>query len=117
LRIAARRQEEELPRGYESLADADNPLAACERSHLADALISLSAAERRLIFLRYWEDRTEQQIAAMLAIPTETVKVTLHRARAKLAGSLRAEAGFGAGLGRRDVGISEGDQASALLVP
>lgn len=47
-------------------------------------LANLSEAERELIYLRYERDLTQSAIADLLGIPEGTVKVRLHRARAKL---------------------------------
>ena len=51
------------------------------------ALRSLRPDERRLIRLRYMEDLTQCQVAEALGVPEGTVKVRLHRARARLRGA------------------------------
>jgi RNA polymerase sigma-70 factor (ECF subfamily) len=51
------------------------------------ALRSLRPDERRLIRLRYMEDLTQGQVAEALGVPEGTVKVRLHRARARLRGA------------------------------
>jgi RNA polymerase sigma-70 factor (ECF subfamily) len=48
------------------------------------ALSTLGEDERRLLRLRYEEDLTQGQVAAALGVPEGTVKVRLHRARARL---------------------------------
>lgn len=58
--------------------------ATVERADLRAALKDLSERERMLLALRYEEDMTQPAIAAHLGIPEGTVKVQLHRARAKL---------------------------------
>jgi RNA polymerase sigma-70 factor (ECF subfamily) len=59
-------------------------LAAVELADLHAALQELSERDRRLLELRYEEDLTQAAIASRLGIPVGTVKVRLHRARAKL---------------------------------
>jgi RNA polymerase sigma-70 factor, ECF subfamily len=59
-------------------------LAAVELADLHAALRELSERDRRLLEMRYAEDLTQAAIASRLGIPVGTVKVRLHRARAKL---------------------------------
>ena len=59
-------------------------LAAVELADLHAALERLSERDRRLLEMRYEEDLTQGTIARRLGIPEGTVKVRLHRARAKL---------------------------------
>jgi RNA polymerase sigma-70 factor, ECF subfamily len=59
-------------------------LAAVELADLHAALRELSERDRLLLELRYEEDLTQAAIAHRLGIPEGTVKVRLHRARAKL---------------------------------
>ena len=59
-------------------------LAAVELADLHAALQELSQPDRRLLEMRYAEDLTQATIAQRLGIPEGTVKVRLHRARAKL---------------------------------
>jgi RNA polymerase sigma-70 factor (ECF subfamily) len=59
-------------------------LAAVELADLHAALQALSDRDRRLLEMRYEEDLTQAAIARRLGIPEGTVKVRLHRARAKL---------------------------------
>lgn len=51
------------------------------RTDVHAVLELLSPADRRLIALRYEEDRDPTEIAAMLKIAARTVRVRLHRAR------------------------------------
>jgi RNA polymerase sigma-70 factor (ECF subfamily) len=55
-----------------------------ERLSVQAALAELGAEERRLARLRYGEDLTQQEIAKRLSLPEGTVKVRLHRLRARL---------------------------------
>ena len=57
------------------------------------ALDALAPDERRLIRLRYVHDLTQGQVAEVMGVPEGTVKVRLHRVRARLrvrAGELAA---------------------------
>lgn len=55
-------------------------------------LARLSLAERSVLVLFHQEDRTYEQIADTLAIPVNTVRTHLHRARGKLRAALAASA-------------------------
>jgi RNA polymerase sigma-70 factor (ECF subfamily) len=67
-------------RGVEDEALLSVPL----RIDVESALATLESGERLLIGLRYGEDLTQAAIARLLEVPEGTVKVRLHRARAKL---------------------------------
>lgn len=72
---------EELEAG----ADEDERLNSVVESVTVErALAALSEADRELIRLRYERDLTQSAIADRLGIPEGTVKVRLHRARARL---------------------------------
>lgn len=64
--------------------DDDRVLATVERADLHAALERLNKRDRQLVRLRYDEDMTQEAIAHRLGIPLGTVKVRLHRVRAKL---------------------------------
>lgn len=72
-------------------ADDERVLAAAERADIHAAIERLDECDRKLVHLRYEEDLTQTAIAHRLGIPEGTVKVRLHRVRAKL----RREIGFG----------------------
>jgi RNA polymerase sigma-70 factor, ECF subfamily len=59
-------------------------LRTVELADLYEAMERLSERDRRLLEMRYEEDLTQGAIARRLGIPEGTVKVRLHRARAKL---------------------------------
>jgi RNA polymerase sigma-70 factor (ECF subfamily) len=59
-------------------------VATVERADLHAALERLNQRDRQLVRLRYDEDLTQEAIAYRLSIPLGTVKVRLHRVRAKL---------------------------------
>lgn len=64
--------------------DDERVLATVERADLHAALDRLNQRDRQLVRLRYDEDMTQEAIAHRLGIPLGTVKVRLHRVRAKL---------------------------------
>jgi RNA polymerase sigma-70 factor, ECF subfamily len=64
--------------------DDDRVLSMVERADLHAALERLNKRDRQLVRLRYDEDMTQEAIAHRLGIPLGTVKVRLHRVRAKL---------------------------------
>ncbi len=65
-------------------SDDERVLATVERADLHAALERLNERDRQLVRLRYDEDLTQEAIAHRLGIPLGTVKVRLHRVRAKL---------------------------------
>jgi RNA polymerase sigma-70 factor (ECF subfamily) len=70
----------------------DDPFeGAPDRLDLLGALADLAPDERILIRMRYEDDMTQHRLAAMLGIPEGTVKVRLHRLRARLRLSLKEE--------------------------
>jgi RNA polymerase sigma-70 factor (sigma-E family) len=60
------------------------PDAQLDADHLLDALAVLPHRERAAIVLRYYEDRSEAEIAELLGIRPGTVKSLLHRGLARL---------------------------------
>jgi RNA polymerase sigma-70 factor, ECF subfamily len=68
---------------YEGSED-EQVVSTVDRADMQAALEGLSERDRELLHLRYEEDLTQPAIAARLGIPEGTVKVQLHRARAKL---------------------------------
>lgn len=69
-------------------ADGAVPDAALERAEervdVARAMAVITPADRRLLRLRYADDRTQLSIAQELGVPEGTVKVRLHRVRSRL---------------------------------
>jgi len=65
-------------------ADDERVLATVEQADLHAAIDRLNDRDRQLVRLRYDEDMTQAAIARRLGIPEGTVKVRLHRVRAKL---------------------------------
>ncbi len=74
--------------------DSESPEARLRGRDLAgalqEALDALRADYREAVLLRYQQGLSYQEIAEILELPIGTVKTHLHRARAQLAGSLRA---------------------------
>jgi RNA polymerase sigma-70 factor (sigma-E family) len=56
-----------------------------------DAIGQLSARQRAVVVLRYYQDLTDQQIASVLGCPVGSVKSSLHRAAAILRRQLGQE--------------------------
>ncbi|MGN6203122.1 MAG: RNA polymerase sigma factor [Solirubrobacterales bacterium] len=69
---------------YREGEEDERVLAAVELADLHAALQGLSEGDRQLLEMRYEEDLTQASIADRLGVPEGTVKVRLHRARAKL---------------------------------
>lgn len=53
-------------------------------SHVRSAVAELSVAQRTVVYLVYWEDRTERDIASLLDVAPSTVRQHLIRARTHL---------------------------------
>jgi RNA polymerase sigma factor (sigma-70 family) len=60
---------------------------------LSRALQGLSPVRRAVVVLRFYEDRTEQQIADLLDRPLNTVKSDLRRALSQLRDALQTKEG------------------------
>ncbi len=58
---------------------ADPARSAVDRVTLQRALLTLSAKQRAVIVLRYFEDRTEAEAAALLGVSVNTVKTQCAR--------------------------------------
>jgi len=88
--LRSQRQERDVAHLEASLPLEADPKAqeaigsALQRVMFGDLLAPLTAAERRLLRLRYEEDLTHPEIARRLGLPEGTVKVRLHRLRARL---------------------------------
>jgi RNA polymerase sigma-70 factor (sigma-E family) len=74
------------PRGA---AGSDDPAeAAVQRIALRRALLALSAKQRAVVVLRFFEDRTEAEAAQLLGVSVSTVKTQTGRALERLRGLL-----------------------------
>jgi RNA polymerase sigma factor (sigma-70 family) len=60
------------------------PDAQLGADHLVDALATLPHKQRAAVVLRYYEDRSEADIADLLGVRPGTVKTLLHRGLARL---------------------------------
>ena len=70
-----------------SAAGTDDPTeAAIQRLALRRALLALSAKQRAVVVLRYFEDHTEAEAAQMLGVSVSTVKTQCSRALERLRG-------------------------------
>jgi len=93
MRLAARRsrrQASEIPDAEPEAVPAPSAEAQLDATLTTvateQALSTLCEEERNLLRLRYEEDLTQGQVAAALGVPEGTVKVRLHRVRARLRG-------------------------------
>jgi RNA polymerase sigma factor (sigma-70 family) len=97
-----------LPESVLEDARQASPEQLAQRADLGHALASaidrLRPEYRRLVVLRYQEDQSYEEIAALLDLPLGTVKSHLHRARRELA-RLMADSGWGP----RAPGADKGD--------
>lgn len=82
-RLVARIMTVDPPR--EAALDDDDP--AVELVH--SALTRLKDAEAELLRLHVWEELTVLQIAAVLGLTTNAVSIRLHRAKKRLADTIR----------------------------
>jgi RNA polymerase sigma-70 factor (ECF subfamily) len=83
LRLAAARAPVPLDEAPEP-ARAEDDADALERLDLRRALAALPQRDRLILYVRYWTDLTQDQLAELLDVPEGTAKVRLHRARAEL---------------------------------
>jgi RNA polymerase sigma-70 factor (sigma-E family) len=82
-----RRWGNENPQQLTELPDAgtaDQSDRVGERSALLDALRELPPRQRAIVVLRYWEDLSDSQVAAVLGCSAGTVRSQASRALAKL---------------------------------
>ena len=87
-----RRSSGELPTGYvpdATTADTDTAL----RVTLLDALGELSARDRAVVVLRYWDDRSVEETAVLLRLSAGTVRTRSSRALARLRTALGSSLG------------------------
>lgn len=92
LRIRSRRRPEPVAEpAWEEGREDDGLVSAPARIDLSRGLEALEEEERALLRLRYELDLTQAVIAERLGCPEGTVKVRLHRARARLRRALQEE--------------------------
>lgn len=69
----------------EAVEEPTSPLAPdSDGLAVRQAVGRLSEPDRVVLFMRYWDDLTQAQIAKRLGLPEGTAKVRLHRARKAL---------------------------------
>jgi RNA polymerase sigma-70 factor (ECF subfamily) len=88
-------QGEEVLRVLEARTADSNPAAvaatAQQNHRVVECLEELSEPQRTAVYLYYWMKYPVAEIAAQLGVQPGTVKSYLHRARARLARSLKEE--------------------------
>jgi RNA polymerase sigma-70 factor (ECF subfamily) len=83
LRVAARRRERPLEEAGDPAAPS-HEVEAVLRADVARAVSTLPDDDRQLLGERYWRDLTQSEVADRLQLAEGTVKVRLHRIRARL---------------------------------
>ena len=78
------------PIGFEAAAD---PIDTGADAELDQAIGALDADHRIVVVMRYWQDRTVEDIADRLGIPTGTVKSRLHHALKRVRAHLEGRDG------------------------
>jgi RNA polymerase sigma-70 factor (ECF subfamily) len=76
-----RRRSREQAAAHGSVPDIAGPVS--ERAAIADALAALSATDRELLLLCLWDEVSPADAARVLGLTPGTVRVRLHRARAR----------------------------------
>ena len=69
---------------YDTSDTPDARLSAVDAELMREAVARLPPSLRIVVLLRYFEDRTLDEIVQITGAPSGTVKVRLHRARAQL---------------------------------
>lgn len=105
-RVRRRRHPETLARNLEQLSPAavagDAAAAVLDRQVLLQACQELPVQQRAVLVLRFWEDRSVQETAALLACTEGTVKSHTHRALAHLRLALQDTPAVAAGTERKE---------------
>jgi RNA polymerase sigma-70 factor (ECF subfamily) len=89
---AAQNRRRSRAREYRRTILVAAPLLDGERpdlGHVRDAVRALSPRQRAVLYLAYWEDQTESQIAETLGLHIGTVRRHRHRAHQQLRKALR----------------------------
>jgi RNA polymerase sigma-70 factor, ECF subfamily len=83
MRIASRRAESALDEaaGAELAAETPDP---DREIYVRDLINGLAPLDRTLLYMQHWNDLRVHEIAMTLRMPEGTVKIKLHRARARL---------------------------------
>jgi RNA polymerase sigma-70 factor (sigma-E family) len=83
-RIRARRPETPVAVLADRPIGGDHAADTALRQGLFDALRSLPAGQRAVVVLRYWEDRSETEVADLLGVSVGTVRSQSSKALARL---------------------------------
>jgi RNA polymerase sigma-70 factor, ECF subfamily len=79
---------EDMPEGFEPVADAVDPMAARERSESLAALLvclgKLDEEKRSVVFHAYYHGASREALAKRYGRPVPTIKTWLHRSLAQL---------------------------------
>lgn len=89
LRILGRRRELPVEEAAGPVARSEPVDYALERLLLLDAVRTLSDNERLAVLMHYWGDLSQASIAVAMQVPLGTIKIRIHRAKAKLNAALR----------------------------
>jgi RNA polymerase sigma-70 factor (sigma-E family) len=87
-RKIARRGEQPMPASYPGAPVADSTAEVADRDYLVRALALLPPGQRAVLVLRYFDDLSEGETAAMLGCSVGTVKSQAARALHKLRGTI-----------------------------
>ena len=83
---------EDMPEGFEPVADTEDPLASRERSERLVALMrclgQLDPQKREIVMLAYYRGAAREALAKQFTAPTPTIKTWLHRSLTQLRGCL-----------------------------
>ena len=83
---------EDMPDGFEPVAETEDPMASRERSERLKALMGclgqLDAQKREIVMLAYYRGATREALAKRFDAPVPTIKTWLHRSLAQLRGCL-----------------------------
>jgi len=96
LAAICRNRARDMARARKDLRPADDLSMIAAESHedgltdaVRDAIAELSAAARELVYLRYYDGMSYEQIASVLGISEQAINGRLRRAKKKIAGHLR----------------------------
>lgn len=84
-RERSERRHEHVMNDLHAGADrSDKSVELSDRLEVRDAIATLPLSDRELIWMAYWEELTREEIAEVLGCSVVSVRVKLHRARARL---------------------------------
>ncbi|MBL8896856.1 MAG: sigma-70 family RNA polymerase sigma factor [Planctomycetes bacterium] len=94
LKRAARERREQAAARGEAQPSAEDIVARLAATRaLTEAVLALPEAQRRVVWLRYFEELPPRAIARQLGVPVETVRTRTKRALAALRSALEARGG------------------------